>query len=270
VIVSKFVSLFKGKAFKIALLVALFLTSLLIALAMLLGREAGTFVIRVQDGDLNKSIAITIDDPENKNAYTSKLSAPSVTGFTDYSPEYFLEAGWQELDRIQDEYPGLYTVGDFSGATKNHANDKKLENTVGCCLYVYTFYIVNTGVGQVGINVAMSYDKVTKGLDKCIRIMTYAKDYYTSDPQIYQRPDDVEQEYDKYVITPTSFAEIGESSGVVFNNQHYNIDFQEGSNYLAYSIFFWIEGNDPDETTEIFGSTINMSVYISVDMNIGQ
>lgn len=268
-VINKIVSLFKGKAFKIALLVALFLTSLIIALAMLLGREAGTFVIRVQDGDLDKSIAITIDDPSVKGSYTSKLSAPGVSGFTDYSPEYFLEAGWSELDRIQQEYPGLYTVGDFAGATKNHENDAKLENSVGCCLYVYTFYIVNTGVGQVGVNVSMSYDRVTRGLDKCIRIMTYAKDYYTSDPQIYQRPDDVEVEYDKYVIKPKSFAEIGDSSGVVFNDQHFNIDFQEGSNYLGYSIFFWIEGNDPDESTEIFGATINFSVNVSVDMNIG-
>ncbi len=265
-IISKVVSLFKGKAFKIALLAALFLTSLVIALAMLLGREAGTFVIRVQDGDLNKSIAITIDKPDNKGSFTSKLSAPGVSGFTDYSPEYFLEAGYEELDRIQEEYPGLYTVGDFAGATRNHENDAKLENSVGCCLYVYTFYIVNTGVGQAGVNVIMNYDKVTKGLDNCIRIMTYAKDYYTSDPKIYQKPDSQNVEYDKYIINPTPFKTINESSGVIFDDQHYNIDFQEGSNYMGYSIFFWIEGNDPDETKEIFGSTINFSVYISVDM----
>ena len=268
-VVSKIVSLFKGKAFKIALLVALFLTSLIIALAMLLGREAGTFVIRVQDGDLDKSIAITTGDPTDKTSYTSKLSAPAVAGFTDYSPEYFLEEGWAELDRIQKEYPGLYTVGDFAGATKNHADDARLANTAGCCLYVYTFYIVNTGVGQVGVNVSMNYDRVTKGLDKCIRIMTYAKDYYTHEPYIYQRPDEIYKEYDKYVRPPRAFAEVGDTSGIIFNDQHYNIDFQEGSNYLAYSIFFWIEGNDPDETTEIFGSTINFSVNVSVDMNIG-
>ena len=72
-IISKFVSLFKKKAFKIALLIALFLTSVLIALAMLLGREAGTFVIRVQDGDLKKSIAISVGDPTDESKYTSKL-----------------------------------------------------------------------------------------------------------------------------------------------------------------------------------------------------
>lgn len=233
---------------------------------MLLGREAGTFVIRVQDGDLDKSIAITIGNPADKDSYTSKLSAPGVSGFTDYSPEYFLEAGYEELDRIQQDYPGLYTVGNFTGSTTSVSDIDQLKDSVGCCLYVYTFYIVNTGTGSVGVNVTMNYDKVTKGLDKCIRIMTYAKDYYTSAPKIYQRPDDEFMEYDKYVITPENFAETYDSSGVVFNDQHYNIDFQEGSNYMGYSIFFWIEGNDPDETTEIFGSTINFSVYVSVVM----
>ena len=262
-VISKVVSLFKGKAFKIALLAALFLTSLVIALAMLLGREAGTFVIRVQDGDLNKSIAITIDKPDNKDAYTSKLSAPGVSGFTDYSPEYFLEAGYEELDRIQEQYPGLYTVGNFSGSTKV---DERSSEMAGCCLYVYTFYIVNTGVGQAGVNVVLNYDRVTKGLDNCIRIMTYAKDYYTSDPQIYQKADTTHKEYDKYIINPTPFKTVYESSGVIFDDQHYNIDFQEGSNYMGYSIFFWIEGEDPDESEEIFGSTINFSVYVSVDM----
>ncbi len=268
-VVKKIVSLFKGKAFKIALLVALFLTSTLIALAMLLGREAGTFVIRVQEGDLEKSIAIC----EGANGVpgdklTSKLSAPGVSGFTDYSPEYFLQARYQELDRIQAEEKPLYTVGNFSGASKMPESDSKLDGSVGCCLYVYTFYIVNTGTGAVGIKVRMDYSNVTKGLDKCIRVMTYAKDNQTVDPQIYQRADDNKINYPNYIIQPTEFAEINDSngSGIIFDDQSYSINYEEGSNFLAYSIFFWIEGNDPDESIEIFGSTINFSVNIQVEM----
>jgi hypothetical protein len=147
-------------------------------------------------------------------------------------------------------------------------SDAKLDGSVGCCLYVYTFYIVNTGTGAVGIKVRMDYSNVTKGLDKCIRVMTYAKDNQTVDPQIYQRADDNKINYPNYIIQPTEFAEINDSngSGVIFDDQSYSINYEEGSNFLAYSIFFWIEGNDPDESIEIFGSTINFSVNIQVEM----
>ena len=267
-IINKFVSLFKTKAFKIALLVALFLTSVLIALAMLLGREAGTFVIRVQDGDLKKSIAVSVGDPNDESSYTSKLSAPGVSGFTDYSPEYFLQSEYEELNRIQKEHVVLYKISD-DNLTGNVTGTSSENSNSSCCLYVYTFYIVNTsseGAGAVGVNVSMNYNKVTKGLDNCIRIMTYAKDYYTSDPKIYQKADSQDVQYDKYIITPTSFASTEESSGVVFDNQKYNIDVTKGNNYMEYSIFFWIEGNDPDESEEVFGSTINFTVNISVEM----
>ena len=49
-------------------------------------------------------------------------------------------------------------------------------------------------------------------------------------------------------------------------NQKYIIGIDEGSNYLGYSIYFWIEGEDPDETTEVFGATINFSVNVTVNM----
>ena len=255
-VIKKIVSLFKGKAFKFALLVALFLTSTIIALAMLLGREAGTFVIRVQDNNADKAIAITDKKPtaDGTTGLTSKLSAPGVTSFTDYSPEYFLLTGYEELDRIQDAQPGLYTPG----------YDPNKSNP--CSLYVYTFYIVNTGTSIVNVDVSMTYDKVTRGLDNCIRVMTYAKDVNTSDPKIYQKKDSTEKYYDKYILPQEMFAKEGESSGVVYDDQKYIIGIDEGSNYLGYSIYFWIEGEDPDETTEVFGATINFSVNVTVNM----
>jgi hypothetical protein len=240
VLINKVVSLFKGKAFKFALLAALFLTSTIIALAMLLGREAGTFVIRVQDNNLDKAVAITDKRPSNgtTTGLTSKLSAPGVTSFTDYSPEYFLRTGYVELDRIQEEEPGLYTPG------------YDPNKSSPCSLYVYTFYIVNTGTSVVNVDVGM----------------TYAKDLNTSDPKIYQKQDNPEKYYDKYILPQTIFAEANESSGVVYDDQKYIIGIDEGSNFLGYSIYFWIEGEDPDETTEVFGATINFSVNITVNM----
>ena len=55
----KFISLFNGKWFKLGLAFFLFLVAALIAIAMLLGKEAGYFSIRTQSGDALKSISST-------------------------------------------------------------------------------------------------------------------------------------------------------------------------------------------------------------------
>ena len=65
-----FVSLFGSKAFKFGLLACLFVTSALIAIAMILGKEAGYFSIRVQNGDAIKTITL------------SPLSRTSLTPFS--------------------------------------------------------------------------------------------------------------------------------------------------------------------------------------------
>ena len=55
----KFISVFKSKSFKWILLLTLLVTSILIILVMLLGTQSGNFVVKVESGDANKSIAIT-------------------------------------------------------------------------------------------------------------------------------------------------------------------------------------------------------------------
>jgi hypothetical protein len=91
-LVNKFVSLFKNKWIKIALCFLLFAASAIIIIAMLLGQEAGTFVIQVQDGNLNKSISITLDNPNGvAPSLKSKLTAEGADNMSDYNPQYFLD-----------------------------------------------------------------------------------------------------------------------------------------------------------------------------------
>ncbi len=256
-IIKRFVSLFKTTGFKVIAFIALLATSVLIALAMLLGNEAGQFVIRVRDDSLTKSIAVTTD-LEDKDTYASVLQAPGMTNMADYSAEYFIKLGYNDLDEI-------------TATTGQYLNE-------GSSLYAYTFYIVNTTSdgSNVGIDVEMKYSKVTKDVHKAIRIMTYAYSTNTSVPEIYQaaEEDGTNIDYVKdhgYVIEPILFESEGIAEGVVFSNQHYTIgttasESETRINYMKYSIFFWLEGNDPEDDEGIMGGTIKFDLTVSVSM----
>lgn len=257
-IIKRFVSLFRTTGFKIIAFAALLATSVLIALAMLLGNEAGQFVIRVRDDSLTKSIALTEGDYKDASSYSSTLQAPGMTGMSDYSAPYFIKLGYRDLDEIT-ATPGQH-------------------KTDGSSLYAYTFFIVNTTPdgSNVGIDVQMNYSKVTNDVDKVIRVMTYAYSSNTAAPEIYQakEKEDVNIDYQKdfdYVIEPQYFETEQTAGGTVFTNQHYTIgttasESVEKINYMKYSVFFWLEGNDPECDEHIMGGTIKFELTVSVSM----
>ncbi|MCR5349579.1 MAG: hypothetical protein K6E20_02665, partial [Acholeplasmatales bacterium] len=61
-------------------------------------------------------------------------------------------------------------------------------------------------------------------------------------------------------------------SGVVFRNQNYIIgqtaseqsETGEAGNYLKYSVFFWLEGKDPDCDEDILAGTIKFDLTVAV------
>ncbi|RIA64766.1 hypothetical protein EI71_01918 [Anaeroplasma bactoclasticum] len=263
---NKLVSLWKSKFFKLALLILLFIAAALIIMAMWLGQEAGQFVIRVQSGDVQKTIAVTLDLDE-KNPPASLVADP-MTDMNDYSPRYFLKEDYQDLREI----------------CHNPGWSQKDNNS----LYVYTFYIKNTSKsGGVGVNVQLTYSNVTNYCDEIIRVLTYYESYNVSDPRLYQKPDSIERaatldkykgqnledikiEYPSYIITPASFRDSSKSSGgTVFDNQSINIGFGQGMNYVKYSVLLWLEGDDPDSDyfgAALFNGTIKFEMLIKVVM----
>lgn len=261
----KVVSLFRSNVFKIGLAVALFVAAVLIVLAMLLGNEAGQFVIRVQSGAADKSIAVCADeDYTNKEHQSSTLIVDGIDGMLDYSPAYFLEAGYTKLNE--------YT---------NVLGAQNIDNS----LYIYTFYIVNTsGAGNsVGVNISLTYSNVTNHTDEIVRILTYYQSYNVSDPRVYQKADNLEKlglseppVYNRYILQPVNFADSSNvNQGVVFNDQSVHIGANAGENYVKYSIFFWIEGDDPDsqfyatdQGNALYGGTIKFKLDITVDMTV--
>ena len=267
----KLVSLWKSNFFKMALLILLFVAAALIIMAMMLGQQAGQFVIRAQSGDISKSIAVTTE-LDNKESYQPSLTVEGMDEMNDYSPEYFLQADYQTLRKLCST-PGL----------TNHDNNS---------LYIYTFYIINTSVsGGVGVNVTLKYSNVTRYLDEIVRVLTYYETYNVSDPQVYQKPDSLERaqkvsdelhkndavkpvitsiDYPRYILTPNPFVDSANNSqGTVFNNQQINIGYGDGMDYVKYTIMFWLEGDDPDSTyfgNELFSGTIKFDMTIAVSM----
>lgn len=217
-----FVSLFKSKAFRIALMTGLFLTSLLIILAMLLGNQSGNFVFQVQDGEIEKSVMITEDlDGE----YSRRLQAAGQKEWQDTTLGDFLGKSYDE------QYATLKDLTTESGRT-----------VIGNYLYIYSFYIVNTGSGALNLEIEMNMSNITKGLDGAIRILTFNE----SDTQIniYQKQDEEETSYPNYAI---SRPKLFESGSKVYTEEAFVRDGQNGSsNYIKYSIMFWLEGYDPD------------------------
>jgi hypothetical protein len=257
-----------------ALLILLFVAAALIIMAMWLGQEAGQFVIRVQNGDVEKSIALNtrLEKGTGKRYQGQKsLVANGMDNMTDYSPKYFLEADGGTLRKLSQPNPG----GD--GFTNHDDN----------ALYIYTFYILNTSTsGGVGVNVSLSYSNVTKHLDEIVRVLTYYETYNISDPNVYQKPDDIEKiktgektkekykditsiNYDAYILTPSPFQITNNGNGTVFDNQTINIGYGEGQDYVKYTIMFWLEGDDPDSDyygNELLSGTIKFDMTIKVSM----
>ena len=250
----KVVLIFHTTAFKVGLLIALFLISALIIVAMILGNEAGSFVFRVQNTDTDRSIALTESMDEDKMKLLPRLNAGSKDNMTDCSPRYFLDQDYKTIRETFYQHDGLYT-GEF------------LEESV----YAYSCYLVNDGRTTVGVNIKMGYSNVTKHVDEIIRVMTYYEYNGNQVAHIYQKEDTIPAEYNHYNVgtieTFKSSSEIFEITGtdkLILSNA-------DGNNYVKYLVILWLEGDDPDSDkygSELYGGSMSFSVDFQVDMGI--
>lgn len=239
---NKFITVFKSKSFKWILLFTLLVTSILIVLVMLLGNQSGNFVVKVESGDANKSIAIT--DSYEDRVYTNKLVANGIEGMTNTTPRWFLDGDTEEEQNL-----GL----------------KRLTNELGNIVddstaYIYTFLIVNTGGNAVSINLEMSVSNISNGVDEAVRVMSYNDD--SEDINIYQKADVIDTEYAFYPVTPQLFL----SENTVYSEKVTVLPTTDADNptYVKYSVIFWLEGQDPECTESIFNGTIKFSLKCSV------
>ena len=233
-----------------------------IILALVLGQKTGDFVIRVQDGNADKSIMITTtkpEDPVDKETLSPILTPKGATGFTDYSPHFFLKDGFTKIEEYTSEdntVDGLYTHSEGDGQSVS--------------LYCYTFYVVNTGGSAVNVDVSMDYfvDN-TSELDDIIRVMSYTRDQNNNEKAIiYQKPDEVEYTYDRYPQLDGLKLTEFRSESIVFDDENLFVDL---GSYVKYSVFFWIEGDDPDSAINperFYNQTIKFELNLKVNMGV--
>lgn len=247
----KFISLFNGKWFKLGLAFFLFLVAALIAIAMLLGKEAGYFSIRTQSGDALKSISLSLDY-NNEKEYTSGIDAKAIEGFDQTSPTYLIE----------NQFAGVRDLH------KNNVGALHLEKSYG-----YSFYIINTSSNNTSVGVDMKLTMThDDGLGKAIRVLTYCEYDGKEHFKVYQMKDDQQKTYStySYVYGRNALVEFNPNpaGGIIFDNERISISSKDkGNNWLKYTIIFWLEGDDPDCVESILGKSARFQLQASVDMS---
>ena len=225
------------------MLCGFFFTSVIIAVAILMGSQSGNFVVMVQSGDLQQSIAIT-ESLNDIATYSDKITTDGIGNISNNTALYFMNDGIEDLKEMTQE----------TGVNKELVD-----------LYCYTFYVANTGNSTVTIEFELSIAQVTKNLDKAIRVMSFneTRNKYT----IYQALDEPDFEYPSYetIGQPKIFLD----DRLVYQEQDFLLPMaedntnQEGS-FIKYSVFVWVEGWDPQCTEDLYRSTIQFELKIKV------
>lgn len=261
----RFVSLFRSKWVKLGLFFFLFMVAALIAIAMLLGREAGYFSIKTQSGNVEKSISLSLD-PEDSRKYTSGLQANAIDDFDQTSPAYLIEnqmAGVKSIhrDKVTDTKDERYGQDKYIG-------NIRIEKAFG-----YSFYLINTSSNNTSVGVDMSLTMTRdNGLGKAIRVLTYCEYDGKEHFKVYQMKDDQQKTYStySYVYGRNALVEFNPNpaGGIIFDNERISISSKDkGNNWLKYTIIFWLEGDDPDCDESILGKSARFQLQASVDMS---
>jgi hypothetical protein len=232
----KHVSIFQSLSFKITALVALFLSSVIIILALSIGNEAGNFVVQVESGNVTKSLAIT-ETLEDDLTYKDRIVTSGIKNISDNAPHLFMPNGISDVKEMTES----------SGVNLSYPD-----------LYVYTFYVVNTCDQDINLEFNMKITSVHNNLDKAIRVMSYNETEESLN--VYQARDEIEKEYIYYEYQPQLFVD----DKTVYKQNYTLKSNEEDNNYIKYSVLIWIEGEDPECNEKIYLSAIKFQLDINV------
>jgi hypothetical protein len=233
---TKTVSIFKDKSFRFTVMLGLLLASIIIILALSIGDEAGNFVVQVESGNVTKTLSITenLEDPES---LTDRIVTQGIKNISDNAPQLFMPNGLDDVKEMVKK-PGV--------------------NLEYRDLYIYTFYVVNTCNQDINIQFDMKITSVYNNLDKAIRIMTYNET--TESLNIYQAEDEIEKDYVHYKYQPTLFVD----DKTAYNETCILRSNEEENHYIKYSVFIWIEGEDPECNDDLYLGAIKLQLDVNV------
>ena len=223
------------------------LASLMLIVLTYYGHSAGNFVIKISE-EANRSIAISTTYQGLQNDPKTRLQTLGVIDASDMTLTQI------PVETVFDN-PGTYVDPNFN-------------------YLAYSFYCMNVGTRAGTLSYSIRIEDNIKDVDLAIRVMTVEEDVRGENrlQTVWRRADPVIDEL--LMNTPQSVKDNDLwmkweqnsleflSTNIVFNRSIENFTPRQ---YRRFSIFIWIEGNDPDATEKILGGRIKMSMVLSIN-----
>ncbi|MGI6728748.1 MAG: hypothetical protein ACOX5P_00570 [Bacilli bacterium] len=190
------------------------------------GQYAGNFVMAITPESFQRGIILS--DDKEFTAPTSRLSADPVSDAWD------ITYPWLNIEAA------MNTDGNYRDPLHEYL--------------AYTFYLQNTGNETVPVRMTLDIMSVHLNVDKAIRILLIENDTIY---RMYQKPDDVETEYDSLPEALYFVSDTRVLDEVIQN-------FRPGQ-INKYTFLLWLEGEDPDCTNDVKGGRIKLQMNFKIE-----
>lgn len=218
---------FKNKKFLQMGITVFGIALVIIAVLTFYGSNVGNFVMSI-DPDLKE-----------KQIYMSQTK--------DFiNPSSLLQA-----DAVHDARDITYTMLNIEEAKKAEGsyNDPNFK------YLAYTFYVKNFGSQSTDLRYYVQITSVKKNVDKAIRFMVITEIDGVSREMLFMAKDDKEAQYEDI---PDCLEFVNER--LIMRDKIYGFFPDQ---VIKYTVFLWLEGQDPDTTSDILGGQIKIQMKFS-------
>ena len=206
------------------------------------GQNSGNFVMTIDDDGFKRGLVLC--DSSEFTTHSQYLSASPVVDVMDTT-----------YGIIEEELPLiLQTDADYTDNKSRYL--------------AYTFYVKNTGVENTLLYYKLSITDESRDLSKALRVLIVAdgvvvdkdalNEIESESSRFYMAPDSVEHNYPSYMPTPIYFI----SDDVVCSERVENLRPEQSKKF---TIVMWLEGEDPECNSNLYGAKIKMSLEFSVE-----
>jgi len=206
------------------------------------GQNSGNFVMTIDDDGFKRGLILC--DNSEFTTQSQYLSANPVVDVMDTT-----------YGIIEEELPFiLRTDADYTDNKSRYL--------------AYTFYVKNTGVENTLLYYKLSITDESRDLSKALRVLMIADGVVVDKEQLneieyesskmYMAEDTVIHDYPTYMPQPTYFT----SDDVVCSERVENLRPEQSKKF---TIVMWLEGEDPECNSNLFGAKIKMALEFSVE-----
>ena len=221
------------------------LASIMLVVLTYYGHNAGNFVIKVSDS-ANRAIAISESFEGLTSNPQTRLQTPAIRDASDMA--------YVNLDR--------------DGATRKDGAfvDRQFN------YLAFTFYCMNVGQRTGTLVYSIRITEAVGSFDAGLRVMTIEEDSAGSTKEpietVWRKFDPainagIAEEPDSWPLIFQKELDF-ESAQIVFTRDVQNFIVRD---YRKFTIFVWLEGNDPDTTMDIRDGRVKLDMTLSINPN---